>query len=93
MDATRGRNTEAISHFNIDVFPAVILMRGHHIRRTMESGFADLEMGYSWLATAAGLQPGEYEGGFPVPIFAKKAQENLEDAVEVKFPCIFCGQI
>lgn len=84
MDATRRSNSEAINYFNVQVFPAVMKLRGPNVSRTMDSGYADIDMGYSWLATAAGMQPGEYDGGFPIPIFAKKGQENLADTIEGK---------
>jgi len=77
MDATKEKNYKAINEFNIQSFPFVGLFKGKKIIRSMNSGMADMNMGYSWLATASDLPPDMSQGmGFPLPIFAKQKSKE-----------------
>jgi len=67
MDATKPSNRQILSDYNIQQYPAVMLMTGQNMIREMDPGMGDMNMGVSWLTTASGLPPSASSqfGGFP----------------------------
>lgn len=81
LDATKSENTKILSKYNISGLPGVLFFEAGEENRRMNPGYADNGIAESWLATAAGVSmPSD---GFPAPLFAKSAEEELNDTINM----------